>query len=101
MPLVFQSTILQSSGPCYQHHSFPICNRTCPEIVPRATPPDRVNPNECARNELLGKPITISYFPDPSDHDLIRGLTVSDDRVYADGEPLPRIGQTDPDFKPS
>jgi hypothetical protein len=41
----------------------------------------------------------ISYFPDVGDKDLIKSLTVKDGRVYADDEPLPKIGQVDPDFK--
>jgi hypothetical protein len=41
----------------------------------------------------------ISYFPDSSDKDLIKTLTVKDGRVYADGEPLPKLGQVDTDFK--
>ena len=48
---------------------------------------------------LQGKPFEVSYFPDTSDKDLITSLTVKDGRVFADGEPLPKLGQADPDFK--
>lgn len=41
----------------------------------------------------------ISYFPDTGDKETIKSLTVRDGRVYADGEPLPKLGQVDPDFK--
>ncbi len=41
----------------------------------------------------------ISYFPDTGDKETIKSLAVKDGRVYADGEPLPKIGQADPDFK--
>jgi hypothetical protein len=41
----------------------------------------------------------ISYFPDTQDKDLIKSLAVKDGRVYADGEPLPKVGEADPDFK--
>lgn len=56
---------------------------------------------KAARDELLSRPISIAYFPDTTDHDLIHNLNMVDGRVYADGEGLPKIGQTDPDFKPS
>jgi len=48
---------------------------------------------------LANSAFNISYFPDTSDKDLIQTLSVKDGRVYADGEPLPKIGQPDPDFK--
>jgi len=41
----------------------------------------------------------VSYFPDKGDTDLIKSLNVVDGRIYADGEPLPKLGQADPDFK--
>jgi hypothetical protein len=43
--------------------------------------------------------ISLSYFPNLSEKDLIKGLSEKDGRVYADGEPLPRIGEPDPAFK--
>lgn len=45
--------------------------------------------------------ITISVFPDTSDKDLIKALTVKDGRVFADGEPLPKFNVSDPDYKGS
>jgi hypothetical protein len=48
---------------------------------------------------LQQHPFEISYFPDTSDKDLIKTLSVKDGRVYADGEPLPKIGQVDTEFK--
>ena len=48
---------------------------------------------------LEGKPISISYFADVGDKDLIHALTEKDGRLYADGEPLPKFNQPDPDFK--
>lgn len=44
-------------------------------------------------------PFTVSYFPDTGDKELIHSLTEKDGRVYADGEPLPKFGEMDPDFK--
>ena len=41
-----------------------------------------------AQSELLGKPITVSYFPDPSDHDLYTTLSVKDGNIFADGKLL-------------
>jgi hypothetical protein len=48
---------------------------------------------------LEQKPLTVSYFADQSDKELIKSLTMKDGRVFADGEPLPKFGQADPDFK--
>ena len=56
---------------------------------------------QTAEQELLGKPVAISYFPDLTEHDLVHALKVEDGRVFADSEPLPKIGQADLDFKPS
>jgi hypothetical protein len=50
--------------------------------------------------ENLGQnAFNISYFPDTGDKEIIKSLVVRDGRVYADGEPLPKFGQADPDFK--
>ena len=53
---------------------------------------------KASKEELLGKAITISYFPDPSQKDLMKTLEVRDGRVFVDGEAFPKIGQSDPDF---
>jgi hypothetical protein len=42
-----------------------------------------------------------SYFPDASDKELIRSLSERDGRTYADGEPLPKFNQPDPDYQGS
>jgi hypothetical protein len=54
-----------------------------------------------AENILLQKPVSIGYFPDPEDLNLIRKLEVKDGRVFGDDEALPKFGQIDPDFKGS
>ncbi len=48
---------------------------------------------------LKQKQISISYFPDSKDKDLIHSLSEHDGRIFADGEPLPKFNQPDPDFK--
>jgi hypothetical protein len=48
---------------------------------------------------LTNKQISVSYFPDRSDRELIHSLSEHDGRVYADDQPLPKLGQSDPDFK--
>ncbi len=45
--------------------------------------------------------VSISLFPDTSDKELIKALTVQDGRVFADGEPLPKFNVPDPDYKGS
>jgi hypothetical protein len=52
-------------------------------------PPDSLKP----------KPMTISYFPDSGDKDMIHTLSEHDGRVFADDQPLPKLNQPDPDFK--
>jgi hypothetical protein len=42
--------------------------------------------------------LSASYFPDGSDKDVIKVLSERDGRVYADGEPLFRLGESDPAF---
>ena len=42
--------------------------------------------------------LSVAYFPDKSDQQLIKSLSERDARVYADGEPLVRFGEPDPDF---
>jgi hypothetical protein len=54
-----------------------------------------------APESLKQDAITISLFPDTSDKDLIKALTVKDGRVFADGEPLPKFNAPDPDYKGS
>ncbi len=48
---------------------------------------------------LKEKPLTVSYFPDTADKELIHSLSEHDARVWADDQPLPKIGAPDPDFK--
>jgi hypothetical protein len=48
---------------------------------------------------LIQHPITVSYFPDNSDKDVIHSLSEHDGRVFADEEPLPKFNQPDADFK--
>ena len=43
--------------------------------------------------------LAVSFFPDKSDKETIKALTVRDGRVYADDQPMPKFGQPDPDFK--
>lgn len=46
----------------------------------------------------LTKQVSISYFPDPSDKEVIKTLSDKDGRIYADGEPLLRVGEPDAGF---
>ena len=48
---------------------------------------------------LRTKQLSVSYFPDKSDKELIRSLSMHSDRVYADDQPLPKLGQIDSDFQ--
>ncbi len=48
---------------------------------------------------LKTEPLAVSFFPDKSDKDTIKSLNVRDGRVYADGQPFPRFGLPDPDWK--
>ena len=48
---------------------------------------------------LEAQPISVSYFPDKSDADIIRSLSDHDGRVFADDQPLQKFGEPDPDFK--
>jgi hypothetical protein len=50
-------------------------------------------------DNLKQKPISISYFPDISDKELITSLTIRDGRVYADDQPMPKMNAIDQDFK--
>ena len=50
-------------------------------------------------DNLKLEPMVGSYFPDKSDKETIKALTVRDGRVYADDQPLPKFGQADPDWK--
>lgn len=45
--------------------------------------------------------LSVSLFPDTSDKELIKTITFKDGRVFADGDPLPKLGMPDPDFKGS
>ena len=48
---------------------------------------------------LQTKSLSVSYFPDKSDKEIIRSLSERDGRVFADEEPLPKFSEPDPDFK--
>jgi hypothetical protein len=48
---------------------------------------------------LEGKQISASYFADVDDKDTIHALSEHDGRVWADDQPLPKLGQPDPDWK--
>jgi hypothetical protein len=50
-------------------------------------------------DNLKQKQLSVSYFPDTSDKELIHSLSLKDGRVYADDQPLPKFGQPDPEFK--
>jgi hypothetical protein len=49
--------------------------------------------------ELVNNAFDVSYFPDKGDTDTIKSLVFKDGRVFADGEPLPKFGHPDPDFR--
>ena len=42
--------------------------------------------------------LTLGYFPDNGDKELIRSITIKDGRVFADDQPLPKLGQVDQSF---
>ena len=48
---------------------------------------------------LEQKPFFVSYFPDKSDKEVIHSLSEHDGRVFADDQPLPKVGEADPDFR--
>ena len=50
-------------------------------------------------NLRANQPLSVSYFADATDKDLIKALSVRDGRVYADDQPLVKMNQPDPDFK--
>ncbi len=43
--------------------------------------------------------LSVSYFPDKADKEIIHSLSEHDGRVFADDQPLPKFFQPDPDFK--
>lgn len=43
--------------------------------------------------------LTVSYFPDESDKEPIKGLSVRDGRVFADDQPMLKFNSPDPEFK--
>ena len=49
---------------------------------------------------LKANSLAVSFFPDKSDKDTAKTLTLRDGRVYADDMPLPKFGleSPDPDF---
>jgi len=52
-------------------------------------------------DNLKQQQLSVAYFPDSGDKELIQSLEMHDGRVFADGEPLPKFNQPDPDFKGS
>lgn len=42
--------------------------------------------------------LTVSCFPDKTDTDKIKAVSFHDERAWADDQPLPKLGQPDPDF---
>ncbi len=53
------------------------------------------DPAENLKTDML----SVSYFPDKSDKETIKALTMRDGRAYADDQPLPKFGQPDPYWK--
>jgi hypothetical protein len=49
-------------------------------------------------DNLRQKPLSVSYFPDKSDKEMIHSLSEHDGRVFADDQPLPKFGEPDPTF---
>jgi hypothetical protein len=50
-------------------------------------------------DNLAKQQLSVSYFPDLTDKDIIHTLSEHDARVFADDQPLPKFNQPDPDFK--
>lgn len=48
---------------------------------------------------LKDSPLFVSFFPDKTDKDTIKTIVLRDGRIFADGEPMPKYRQEDPDFK--
>jgi hypothetical protein len=48
---------------------------------------------------LKQKALSVSYFPDKGDKEIIHSLSEHDGRMFADDQPLPKFGQADVDFK--
>lgn len=48
---------------------------------------------------LKTQQLTVSYFPDKSDGEVIHALSEREGRVFADDQPRPKYNQPDPDFK--
>lgn len=49
-------------------------------------------------DRLRANQLSVSYFPDEGDKELIGVLSAKNGRVYADSEPFFRIGEPDPEF---
>lgn len=45
-----------------------------------------------SEGELLGKPVSVSYFPDTSDKNLMHTLTTKDGQLFSDGVLIPLAG---------
>jgi hypothetical protein len=52
-----------------------------------------------APSGLEQQPLSVSYFPDKSDTDIIHSLSEHSGRIFADDQPLPKFSEPDPDFK--
>ena len=50
-------------------------------------------------DNLKAQQLSVSYFPDKSNKDIIHSLSQHDGRVFADDQPLPKLNQVDPEFK--
>ena len=50
-------------------------------------------------DNLRQKSLSVSYFPDKADKEIIRSLSEHDGRVFADDQPLPKFGEPDPSFR--
>jgi hypothetical protein len=50
-------------------------------------------------DNLKGGTLFVSMFPDKADTDKFTTLDFHDGRAFVDGQPLPKFGQPDPDFK--
>lgn len=50
--------------------------------------------------EALGNyPLNVSFYPDKSDKELIKTISLQGQRVFADDQPMPMYRDDDPDFK--
>jgi len=50
-------------------------------------------------DNLKSDTLAVIFFPDKTDKETIKTLSVRNGRVYADDQPFPKFGQPDPDWK--